>query len=131
MLERIIFRTKARMWSRTADPMKACNDPGGMVDAVQSIELEAWQIDRCQEEHRNQCHLRDRLAEALGVPAVGNWRAGTPGTVVRRKCHYAGTLLHEWGKARKPPFDPYAKRTGMDDPAKQQAADQVAKEWTT
>jgi hypothetical protein len=131
MLDRIIYRAKAKVWARTTTPMTAAADPGGIVDAVESIPLEPFEIERLRAKAAAQCALRDRLADALDIPRVCDWKSGLRSHQVRRRVHYAGTLLADWGKISKPAFDPYAKRTGMDDPAKQQAADQVAKEWTT
>jgi hypothetical protein len=129
MLDRLLYRARAKIWSRTANPMQACQDPGGIVDAVESVVLEPFEIERIQAKAKEQGALRDRLAEALQIPAVCDWKSGLRSHQVRRRVHYAGTLLADWGKISKPAFDPYSKRVPVDDAERMAKADETAAAW--
>ena len=130
MLDRTLFRAKAKVWSRTANPMAACGNPEGISGKVDAIVLEDWQLAKVQEHVMRQCGLRDRLAESLGVPSVGEWRSGLSGHQVRRKVHYAWTIMAAMKLCRPPPMDPYRNRRGTEDPQRQADAEVNAAAWT-
>ena len=131
MLGRTLFRAKAKIWSRSASPMAACGNPEGISGKVDAIVLEDWHLAQVQEHVMRQCGLRDRLAESLGVPSVGDWRSGLSGHQVRRKVHYAWTVMAGMKLCRPPPMDPYRNRRGVEDPGRQADAEENAKAWVS